>query len=47
MKRLLKKLRIWRENKDKKPEAVMEVKILPSKREWLIEKDGKIEHIRR
>lgn len=47
MKKLLKKLMLRRETKDKKAEAIMTVKILPGKREWLIEKDGKVEHIRR
>lgn len=46
MKNLLRKLLIRKGAKDKKPEAIMKVKILPGKKEWLIEKDGEIEHIR-
>lgn len=47
LKNLLKKLEIRRKAKAKKAEAIIKVKILHDKKEWLVEKDGKIEHIRR
>ena len=33
--------------KSSKPKASLNVKIIPGKNEWLVEQDGKTEHIRR
>ncbi len=30
-----------------KPKAELKVKIIPGKNEWIVEQDGKTEHIRR